>query len=381
MASAGFDPKSRADIPLSQAIFLSSFIRPPHSVIMSRMQLPSIVKPILALAGAAVLLTVMHLAASFLVPVLLAIFFATLLTPIYSWLKKRRIPKVLALLLSVGLLGLVALFLVLLVGRSMAVMASSLDGYQDQFAQRQAELAAQLEALSPALDLTPLLSALDPGALSGALSFALGTLAGMLKNGFLILMLTIFILVEAPQFIKRMSQAFGADHPVTKNVIAEARIMISYFGLRAVVNLVNAVATGLMLWIFGIPYAALWAVLIFFLSFIPYIGAVISMIPPLLLAYAQGGLGLALLIGLLSVVINAVSENIVQPMVMGVSLSVSPSVVFLSTMFWMFILGGPGAFLAMPLTMAVILSMQNFAETRGIVAILVTKPAPPASTP
>jgi predicted PurR-regulated permease PerM len=63
---------------------------------MIHMQLPSIVKPILILAGASVLLTVMHLAASFLVPVLLAIFFATLLTPIYSWLKKRRMPKGLA---------------------------------------------------------------------------------------------------------------------------------------------------------------------------------------------------------------------------------------------------------------------------------------------
>jgi predicted PurR-regulated permease PerM len=305
---------------------------------------------------------------------LLAIFFATLLTPIYSWLKKRRMPKGLALLLSIGLLLLVALFLVLLVGRSITVLQSGLDSYGDQFAQRQAELAAQIEGLNSAIDLTPLLSAVDPGGLVDTLSFVVSTVAGILKNGFLILMVTVFLLVEAPLFIRRLEQAFGADTSVTQNVITMARIIVTYFGLRAIINLVNAIATGLMLWLFGIEYAGLWAVLIFFLSFIPYIGAVISMIPPILLAYAQSGLGLAITLGLLAVFINGVSENILQPMVMGVSLSVSPTVVFLSTMLWVFILGGPGAFLAMPLTMALILILQTFTETRGFASILVTTP-------
>lgn len=349
-----------------------------------QMQLPSILKPILILAGVAVVLTVMHFAAAFLVPVLLAIFFATLLTPIYGWLKKRRMPKPLALLLSIGLLLVIALFLLLLVGRSITVMQSSLAGFKEQFSQRQAELAAQLESLSPALDLTALLSVANPGALADSLSFVLSTMAGIFKDGLLILMLTIFLLVEAPLFKMRMIQTFGAEHSMTRNVISIARIMISYFGLRAIINFINAVATGLMLWIFGIPYVGLWVVLIFFLSFIPYIGAIVSMIPPILLAFAQGGLGLAVTVGLLSVVINAVSENVVQPMVMGKGLSVSPTAVFLATLFWVFILGGPGAFLAMPLTMALILFMQNFAETRGLAAMVVTTPEPttePAQAP
>jgi len=340
------------------------------------MNLPSILKPILILASTAVLLTVVHFAASFLVPVLLAVFFATLLTPIYSWLKKRRMPKGVALLLSIGVLVLVALFLALLVGRSLTVLQSSLESYMEQFSQRQAEIAAQLEGIAPALDLTPLLSAVNPQALAGTLSYTLSTIVGIFKDGFLIFMLTIFLLVEAPFFIKRMGQAYGAGHPLTQNVIALARIMVRYFGLRAVVNLVNAIATGLMLWLFGIPFAGLWAVLIFFLSFIPYIGAIVSMVPPILLAYAQSGLGLAVVIGLLAVIINAISENVLQPMVMGVSLSVSPTVVFLSALFWVFILGGPGAFLAMPLTMAVILFMNNFAETRDLASIVVITPQP-----
>jgi AI-2 transport protein TqsA len=339
------------------------------------MQQRSILKPLLILACAAVLLALMHFAASFLVPVLLAVFFATLLTPIFRWLK-RRVPGVLALLLSIGFLVLIAFFLVLLVGRSLTTLASSLGSYQDQFSQRQAELATLSESFSQTIDLAPLLSVLDPATLVGVLSFFISTVAGILKNSFLILMMTIFILAEGPLFIARSRQVFGADHSLTKGITSLAHNMISYFGLRALVNLVNAVATGAMLWLFGIPYAGLWAVLIFFLSFIPYLGAVLSMIPPLILAYVQGGLGLVIIIGLLSVVINSISENLVAPMVMGKGLSISPTVVFLSCMFWMFILGGPGAFLAMPLTMALILLMINFTETSGFAELLITNPKP-----
>jgi AI-2 transport protein TqsA len=346
-------------------------------------QYSSILKPVLILAGAAVVLSAMHFAASFLVPVLLGLFFATLLTPIYRWLK-RRMSRGLAILLSIGFLILVALFLGLLVSRSLAALSSSLNGYTGQLNQRQAELAASAEGFPPAVNYSPLLSALDPAVLVGLLSFALVTLAGIVKNGIIIVMVTVFFLIEAPAFIARMSQASGADRSRIQSITALSQMMINYFGLRAEVNFVVALSTGLMLWFFKIEYAGLWAVLIFFLSFIPYIGAVVSMIPPLILAYAQGGLGLAVVIGLLAIIINGLTENLIQPMVMGKGLSISPTVVFLSCMFWVFILGGAGGFVAMPLTMTLILIMRNFSETRLIAAMMVTTPEPtpaPATAP
>jgi AI-2 transport protein TqsA len=344
------------------------------------MRQPSIFKPLLILTGAAILLVLMHFAAAFLVPVLLALFFATLLNPIYSWLKRRRVPGVLALLLTMVFLVLVALFLVLLVGRSLTTLTVSLSSYSDQFSQRQAELAAQSENLSQTIDLTPLISALDPAILVSALSFVLGALAGIFKNSFLILIVTVFVLAESPLFIRRMRQAFGADHFLPQNVTSLARLMISYFGLRAIVNLVTASATGLMLWLLGIEHAGLWAVLTFFLSFVPYIGAFFATLPPLMLAYAQSGLGLVIIIGLLTVLINTLTENIVAPMVMSKGLSISPTVVFISFIFWMFILGGAGAFIAMPLTVGLILFLGSFAETRGLAGILVIVPEPPVKS-
>jgi adenosine deaminase len=171
------------------------------------MQYPSLFKPLLILTSAAILLVVMHLAAPILVPVLLAIFFATLLTPLYRWLKRKRVPGGLALLLSMGFLIVVAVFLVMLIGNSLTVMAQDLSSYTEQFSQHQAELASQAESLGKGNGLSQALSALNPGTLAGVLTTFLGAIAEILKNSLLILLVTVFVLVESPALLKRMPKA------------------------------------------------------------------------------------------------------------------------------------------------------------------------------
>ena len=340
------------------------------------MQTPSLFKPLLILTCTAVLLTVMHLAASFLMPILLAGFFAMLLTPLYRWLKQKRVPGGVALLLTLAFLVVVVWLLILLVSNSMTTLAKDLSTYADQFSQRLAELSAQAQSLDATGSLQSALSNVSPSNLVGILSSFVSAIAGILSSSFIILLVIAFVLAEGPSFIQRLRKSFGPDHYLSQNVTSLAHLMISYFGLRAVVNLVTATATGLMFWALGIPDAALWAVLTFFLSFIPYIGAFVAGIPPVLLAFAQGGLGLALTVVVLMIVINSVTENIVAPMIMGRGLSISPTVVFLSFLFWMFILGGSGALIAMPLTLGVILFMRSFEETRNLVAAIIVVPEP-----
>jgi predicted PurR-regulated permease PerM len=342
----------------------------------THLERPSILKPLLILTAGVVMLAAMHFAASFLVPIMMALFFAVLLSPIYGWLKRRRVPGGLALLLSIGVLALVALVLLWLVGDALTTLAVSLASYGEQFSQRQAQLQAMAGELGQTSVLKPLIAAIDPASLVAVLGFFVVAATDIFKSGLLILLVAIFALGEGPQFQARMVRAFGADHFLPRNTIALASLVISYFGLRALVNLVVATATGIMLWLFGIPHAGLWGVITFFFSFVPYIGAVVALISPVLLAYAEGGPILALVIIVLALVINALSENIVAPLVMGKGLSVSPTIVFVSFIFWMFILGGAGAFLAMPLTVALMLFMGSFDETSGLAAMMGTTPEP-----
>jgi AI-2 transport protein TqsA len=347
---------------------------------MNTNEYPSVYKSVVLISAAVILLTVMHFAADFLMPIMLAGFFAVLLTPIYRWLKMKRVPAGLALLFSIGVMIVVALFLALLIGNSLSVMAQSLAGYEGRFSQRLDELQGTVGSVSQIPAFKEALSSVEPGSLVNVLGFVLGAATAVFKRGLLILFVTMFVLAEAPQFKARIVRAYGADHYLTRNISELSGLLISYFGLRALVNLIVAVATGIMLWLFGIEHAALWAVMTFFLSFVPYIGAIIALLPPILLAYADGGLALTLAVIGFAVLINTLSENIVAPMVMGRGLSVSPTVVFISFLFWMFILGGSGALIAMPLTVTLILFMSSYEETRGLAAIMGSTPEKSVTT-
>ena len=117
-------------------------------------------------------------------------------------------------------------------------------------------------------------------------------------------------------------------------------------------------------------FPLLWGILTFFLSFVPYIGLVLAVAPAVVLALAEFGLSRAVLVIVGVVVINVLAENVLSPMMMGRGLNLSPTVVFLSFILWAWVLGGPGAFLAVPITMFVIGMLETFPETRWLAKIM-----------
>ena len=98
----------------------------------------------------------------------------------------------------------------------------------------------------------------------------------------------------------------------------------------------------------GVDYAVLWGLLAWFMGYIPSIGFMIALIPPVLMAYAQYGLQTALIVLVGYILINGGVQNFFQPKVMGQSLKISPVVVFVGLFIWGYLLGGIGAILAVP---------------------------------
>ena len=141
-----------------------------------------------------------------------------------------------------------------------------------------------------------------------------------------------------------------------------------YVNIMTVINFMVAVGDTLILAVLGIPFAPLWGILAFFMGFIPSIGWWISLIPPFLIAWAQFGVGTAVIVLLSYVLINGGVQNIVQPKMMGKGLRISPLVVFISVIVWATILGGMGALIAVPLTMIVmkILELREHTLDHGL---------------
>jgi predicted PurR-regulated permease PerM len=99
-------------------------------------------------------------------------------------------------------------------------------------------------------------------------------------------------------------------------------------------------------------------------------------------ALSPSALTSALLVIAGVIVINVLAENALSPMLMGRGLSISPTILFIGFIFWAWLLGGPGAFLAAPLTIFLVLMLETFPETRWLAAVMgMGGPGPDAPEP
>ena len=140
--------------------------------------------------------------------------------------------------------------------------------------------------------------------------------------------------------------------------------------IKTLISAVEALAIWLWLLILGVDYPLLWGTLVFLLNYVPNIGSIIAALPAVLLALVQLGVGSALLTALGFVVANIVLGNLVEPKLMGKGLSLSTLVVFLSLVFWEWVLGPIGMILSVPMTSLVKIALESYEETRGLAIML-----------
>ena len=139
-----------------------------------------------------------------------------------------------------------------------------------------------------------------------------------------------------------------------------------YMGINAGVGLLAAILNVILLAVIGVDFALLWGVLSFFMSFIPSVGFLISVIPPALMALIQFGLPqMAIVIGLY-IVINFVVDNVIKPRFIEEGVNISVLMTFLSLILWVWVLGPIGAILAVPMAIIVQAILASREETRWL---------------
>ena len=341
---------------------------------------PSFLRVVLILAATVVVLVGLRLGAPILNPILFAVVMTLLFSPIYSWLLRRGLPAPLALLIMLVLLSVLFLGLIFILGVSISRFTERLGFYTAQLNGQVDSLDALLERLG--LSNVDVRDVVKPGALTEALGAVLSSIAGFLSDFFLILMIMLFLLGEGPAMINRLRASVSGDNPQVATLTTVGQDVVRQFGLRAIVNLATAAGVAILLLVLGVDLALLWGILTFFLSFIPYIGLVLAVAPAVVLALAEFGVSRAALVIAGVVVINILAENVLSPMMMGRGLNISPTIVFLSFIFWAWLLGGPGAFLALPITLFVAVMFGTFPETRWLASLIgVSGPTPGAPPP
>jgi AI-2 transport protein TqsA len=180
--------------------------------------------------------------------------------------------------------------------------------------------------------------------------------------------------------MNRLRASTGSDHPQVERLTVFGRNVVRQLGLRAIVNLITGAGVTILLLALGVDFPLMWGILTFFLSFIPWIGLPLAVAPAVVLALAEHGIERALLVIAGVLVINVLAENALSPMLMGRGLSLSPTVLFIGFVFWAWLLGGPGALLAAPLTIFLVLMLATFPETRWLAAVMGVSPPDPGDS-
>ena len=152
--------------------------------------------------------------------------------------------------------------------------------------------------------------------------------------------------------------------------------IIYYMSLKTVVSLFTGILAGVLVKALNVDYPVLWGLIAFFFNYVPNIGSFIAAVPPVLLALIQYDFKWAMVMAIGYAAINGIIGNFVEPRMMGKGLGLSTLVVFLSLVFWGWVLGPVGMLLSVPLTMIVKIALENFEQTRWLAILLGTNPEP-----
>jgi predicted PurR-regulated permease PerM len=309
-------------------------------------------------------------AANILVPFLLSVFIAIICNPLIARASRYKIPKVLAVLLVIALFVVIALSLAGLVGKSLTELSLLLPEYREQLKEQFVWLTERLAEKNIIISSALLIEYFDPAAAMGLAADMLSGLGSVMANLFLIILTVIFMLFEASTLPKKLHFALADPEMRLKQIDRFLISVNNYLAIKTLVSIATGVIVSLMLWAFGLEFFLLWGVLAFLLNYIPNIGSIIAAVPPMSLAVLQLGVPEAGLIGLGYFVINIVMGNVVEPRYLGKGLGLSTLVIFLSLIFWGWLLGSVGMLLSVPLTMIIKIGLENSEEGRWFAILL-----------
>jgi predicted PurR-regulated permease PerM len=151
--------------------------------------------------------------------------------------------------------------------------------------------------------------------------------------------------------------------------------------IKAGTSLATALLIWVWLWFLGIDFAVLWGILAFLLNFIPYVGALLMAVPAVLMALVQTDIQTTILVASGYLVANILIGTVLEPRIMGRGLGISTLAVFLSLLLWSWVLGIVGAFLAVPLTMVIMIALDASPRTRPFAILLGPDLADTAASP
>jgi predicted PurR-regulated permease PerM len=293
-------------------------------------------------------------AAPVLDSILLAALLAMAVVPAFDDLRRRGVSKGLAATLTTLLLAVVLVALIAFLGVAGTRLVRALPAYQDKAESLRQALETWLAARGIQPERVFSIDILNPGSLLGLAQGFLAVVGKVISQALLLLLIVAFILAERGLHGKTFQQG-GVVELVARDVR-------QYLVITAGTGLGFTVLVYILMRVTGTDLALVWAVLAFVMNFVPNVGIILSVVPPVILTLLEFGWQRALVILAGYLVLNFIVDNLVKPRFMASGLDVPPLLGLLSLVIWGYLLGATGALLALPLTIAIRRVLQ---ETPG----------------
>lgn len=325
------------------------------------------------LGGAAFFIIALGLqqAADIVNPFLLALVFALAIAPLLNWLIRKGVPSWLSLLITLVILIVAGLAFLAIMFVSINRLAETIPTYSDDLSDQITTFDEWIADLGIDTQNFSSLEIFTPGKIFGLIADLTKNLIGAIANAGFMLMILIFMILEANGFSTKIRVQSRAGHPFLDRCATLGKDVRRYVVITTQINFMVGLVDTILLIIVGVPFPILWGILSWLLGYIPSIGFWLALIPPVFLAFISIGWEAALIVFIGYVLINGSVQNFLSPKLMGKGLNISALVVVLSLFFWSWILGIVGGLLSSLLTIGVIrLILESSEDTMWLAQLL-----------
>lgn len=322
---------------------------------------------LLSIITAILLIAALRGAFAVVMPVAFAAIIVAALWPLKHWLA-RFVPSWLAYTLTmlalVGILGAFAAAVYLSIGQVFDALSSQWTTLERAYV-RLARAASE--------HAVPLGGTIDRQRITGVLQMlASGVYAFVTYVGF-IGIVVVLGLPEVPRLRRKLYEMFEGSARRDMLEVGEdiSHQIRRYLGTTLATSILTGVASAAWSWITGLELALVWGILNFLLNFVPVIGNIVGIVPPVIFAFIQfGGWQMPLLVFAGFAVLQLTISNFVYPIMQGKQLSLSPLAIIVAMTFWSWVWGIAGALIAVPLTAGIAIVCSQFERSRWIARLL-----------
>jgi len=294
-------------------------------------------------------------------PLCIAVLMAYAILPVHRWLTRRGFPSVLAIVVMLALILSAFFGLGALIYSNVNRIMERLPDYQDRLQRLGDSMREMLPMELPDLSFN-----------ANQLRAVMGTFLDFFTAMAVTFVYLIFLVAERFSFPRRMVLAFGEkEGNRVLTIVDTINLAIGeYLAVKTFISFLAGVLSLMVLWFLGVDFFVMWSILIFVLNYIPYLGSLVAIAPPIALSFLHQDLKTALAVATGLIGVQVALGNFVEPRMAGRRLGVSPLLILLSLSFWGLVWGIVGMILAVPLLVSIKIVLENIPATRPLATLM-----------